>query len=105
MAWVYLLFAGMFEIGWPVGIKMAQREETRISGIVIAVVFMAVSGLLLYLAQREIPIGSSYAIWTGIGAAGTFLIGIIFYSDPIGLMRCFGLCLIISGVAMLKLAH
>lgn len=105
MAWTYLLLAGMFEIGWPVGMKMAQHEKTRVAGIIVSVVFMAISGLLLYLAQRDIPIGVSYAVWTGIGAVGTFIIGIVFYDDPTSLMRYLGLCLIISGVAVLKLAR
>jgi quaternary ammonium compound-resistance protein SugE len=105
MAWVYLVFAGLFEIGWPVGLKMAQQAETRISGILIAIAFMAVSGFLLWLAQKEIPIGTSYAVWTGIGAAGTFLVGIMFYGDPASLGRYLGVILIIAGVATLKLAH
>lgn len=105
MAWVYLVFAGLFEIGWPVGLKMAQQAETRISGIIIAIAFMAVSGFLLWLAQKEIPIGTSYAVWTGIGAAGTFLVGIMFYGDPASLGRYLGVILIIAGVATLKLAH
>ena len=105
MAWVYLVFAGLFEIGWPVGLKMAQQAETRLSGILIAVAFMAVSGFLLWLAQKEIPIGTSYAVWTGIGAAGTFLVGIMFYGDPASLGRYLGVILIIAGVATLKLAH
>jgi len=104
MAWVYLLLAGMFEIGWPVGMKMAQNPETRVTGISVSVIFMAISGLLLYMAQREIPIGTSYAVWTGIGAAGTFIIGILYYNDPTSLMRYLGLCLIISGVVVLKLS-
>ena len=105
MAWVYLVFAGLFEIGWPVGLKMAQQAETRISGILIAIAFMAVSGFLLWLAQKEIPIGTSYAVWTGIGAAGTFLVGIMFYGDATSLGRYLGVILIIAGVATLKLAH
>ncbi len=105
MAWIYLVLAGLFEIGWPVGLKMAQQDDTRITGIIIAVSFMAVSGLLLWLAQKEIPIGTSYAIWTGIGAAGTFLVGILFYGDPSSLARYLGVALIIAGVATLKFAH
>jgi len=104
MAWVYLVLAGLFEIGWPVGLKMAQRSETRVVGILVAVLFMAISGWLLWLAQRQIPIGTSYAIWTGIGAAGTFLVGVYFYSDPGNLGRYLGVALIIAGVATLKLA-
>jgi quaternary ammonium compound-resistance protein SugE len=105
MAWIYLMLAGLFEIGWPVGLKMAQQNETRVIGIISAVVFMMVSGLFLWLAQKQIPIGTSYAIWTGIGAAGTFFVGILFYGDPASLSRYLGVALIIAGVATLKLAH
>lgn len=105
MAWVYLVLAGLFEIGWPVGLKMAQSDGSRITGILIAVGFMAVSGFLLWLAQKEIPIGTSYAIWTGIGAAGTFLVGILFYGDPSSFTRYLGVVLIIAGVVTLKFAH
>ena len=105
MAWVYLILAGFMEIGWPVGLKIAQDEKTRILGIVIAIFFMAISGLLLWMAQKQIPIGTSYAVWTGIGAAGTFLVGVFFYGDPSTLARYIGILLIIAGVATLKLAH
>jgi len=105
MAWVYLILAGLFEIGWPVGLKMAQDDKTRILGISTALVFMGVSGFLLWLAQKQIPLGTSYAVWTGIGAAGTFLVGIVFYGDPTSLGRYLGIILIIAGVATLKLAH
>ncbi|KJY87114.1 QacE family quaternary ammonium compound efflux SMR transporter [Pseudoalteromonas piscicida] len=104
MAWVYLIMAGLFEIGWPVGLKMAQQADTRWLGIVIAVGFMAMSGWMLWLAQKQIPLGTSYAVWTGIGAAGTFLVGIFFYGDPSSFMRYLGVLLIISGVVVLKLA-
>jgi quaternary ammonium compound-resistance protein SugE len=105
MAWVYLLLAGLFEIGWPVGLKMAQVPETRGVGILVAVGFMAVSGFLLWLAQREIPIGTAYAVWTGIGAAGTFAVGVMFYGDPSSFWRYLGVALIVAGVATLKLSH
>ena len=105
MHWIYLVLAGLFEIGWPVGLKMAQEEDTRITGIVIAIAFMAVSGTLLWLAQKQIPIGTSYAVWTGIGAAGTFLVGIVYYGDPSSLGRYLGVMLIIGGVIVLKLSH
>ena len=103
MAWVYLVLAGLFEIGWPVGLKMAQAPATRLCGIAMAVVFMAVSGALLWLAQRQIPIGTAYAVWTGIGAAGTFLVGILVYGDPTSIARYVGVALIVGGVATLKL--
>lgn len=105
MAWVYLLFAGLFEIGWPIGLKMAQQGETRFAGLGVAVICLAVSGYLLWLAQREIPLGTSYAVWTGIGAAGTFLVGILFYGDPATLGRYLGVALIVLGVAVLKVSH
>lgn len=105
MAWVYLILAGISEIGWPIGLKLAQRGETRAVGIAAAAGFMAVSGLLLWLAQKQIPIGTSYAVWTGIGAAGTFLAGILFYGDPSSPGRWLGVCLIVAGVAALRLSH
>ncbi len=66
---------------------------------------MAISGYLLFLAQRTIPMGTAYAVWTGIGAAGTFVVGIFLYGDPTGFARIFAVLLIISGVILLKLAH
>jgi len=105
MAWVYLVLAGLFEIGWPVGLKIAQAPETRWSGIWVAVAFMAFSGFFLWIAQRQIPIGTAYAVWTGIGATGTFLVGILYYGDPTSIARYVGVALIVAGVATLKLAH
>ena len=102
MSWIYLLLAGVFEIGWPVGIKISQVPETRWIGITIAVLFMAASGYLLWLAQKDIPIGTAYAVWTGIGGAGTFLVGVMFFGDALSLMRILGVLLIIFGVAALK---
>lgn len=104
MAWLYLIIAGALEIGWPVGLKMAQSPESRLLGLGIAVIFMTASGLMLWLAQRDIPIGTAYAVWTGIGAAGTFLVGVIIYGDPASIARYLGVALIVAGVATLKLA-
>ena len=104
-AWTYLVVAGLFEIGWPVGLKLAQVEGQRLWGVLIAVAFMLSSGTLLYLAQRDIPLGTSYAVWTGIGAAGTFLYGLMVYGDPASLGRFLGVGLILGGVVVLKLAH
>jgi len=105
MAWVYLILAGMFEIGWPIGLKLAQGSEQRFLGILLAIVSMGLSGFLLWLAQREIPIGTSYAVWTGIGAAGTFLVGVWFFGDATSMGRYLGIALIVGGVVVLKLAH
>lgn len=105
MAWIYLVLAGLFEIGWPVGLKIAQLPASRVPGILIAIGCMALSGYLLWLAQKQIPMGTSYAIWTGIGAAGTFLVGIIFYGDAASMGRYLGIALILAGVLLLKVAH
>jgi quaternary ammonium compound-resistance protein SugE len=104
MAWLYLALAGLFEIAWPVGLKMAQGGASTAKGVTIAVLGMGLSGFFLWLAQRQIPIGTAYAVWTGIGAAGTFLIGIFVYGDPASLLRYMGVFLIIAGGITLKLA-
>jgi quaternary ammonium compound-resistance protein SugE len=107
-AWTYLVAAGLFEIGWPLGLKWAQEAQRTpglVAGVVIAIVSMGISGVLLYLAQKEISLGTSYAVWTSIGAVGTFLIGVLFFGDPNALGRWLGVALIIAGVVTLKLAH
>jgi quaternary ammonium compound-resistance protein SugE len=105
MSWVYLFIAGLCEIGWPVGLKWAQQPGRPLVGIALAVASLAMSGALLYLAQKEIALGTAYAVWTGIGAAGTFLIGIWMFGDPGSPARYLGVVLIIAGVVALKLAH
>ena len=106
MAWIYLVIAGLFEIGWPLGLKMAQAMEGKqFTGLAIAVIAMGLSGFFLFTAQKDIPMGTAYAVWTGIGAAGTFILGIILYNDPIGILRIASVLLIIAGVIGLKLAH
>ena len=105
LAWTYLIIAGIFEIGWPVGLKMAQSPGKTVVGIILAGLCMTISGYLLFLAQRQIPMGTAYAVWTGIGAAGTFVVGIFLYGDAVGFLRLFAVLLIISGVILLKLAH
>jgi quaternary ammonium compound-resistance protein SugE len=105
MSWIYLIIAGLFEVGWPLGLKFAQNEAYRVIGIVAAVASMAASGVFLWLAQKDIPMGTAYAVWTGIGAAGTFLLGIWLFDDASSLGRYFGVGLIIAGVVTLKLTH
>ena len=85
--------------------KWAQEPGKLILGVVLALFAMALSGALLFLAQKEIALGTAYAVWTGIGAAGTFLVGLWLFGDPGSLGRCLGVVLIIAGVVTLKLAH
>ena len=105
MAWLYLIVAGLFEIAWPVGLKLSQTPGRLALGVIIAVIGMAASGAFLWLAQRDIPIGTAYAVWTGIGAAGTFAVGIAFYGDSASALRLVSVGLIIAGIIGLKLAH
>jgi quaternary ammonium compound-resistance protein SugE len=102
MAWIYLIVAGIFEMGWPLGFKLSQVTEQKILWISVGVVSMAASGYFLWVAQKEIPIGTAYAVWTGIGAVGTFIIGLIFFKDPATLLRMLSAGLIIVGVIGLK---
>jgi len=102
--WTYLIIAGIFEWGWPVGLKLAQKSESlNWYWISFAIVMMVLSGSFLMIAQKEISIGTAYAVWTGIGAVGTFLIGVMFFGDPATLARFFFVSLIIIGILGLKL--
>lgn len=103
MHWFYLLIAGLFEIGWPLGMKMSQNGGNKFLWLSVAVVAMAFSGLFLWLAQKQIPIGTAYAVWTGIGAAGTFMAGIILFGESQSLARYFFVGMIVFGVIGLKL--
>jgi quaternary ammonium compound-resistance protein SugE len=102
--WIYLIAAGFFEIGWPLGLKLASIASFKILGPIISVISMAISGILLWLSLKGISIGTAYAVWTGIGAAGTFIIGVLFFDDPSILLRWIGVSLIILGVVFLKAA-
>lgn len=103
MAWIYLLLGGIFEIGWPLGFKLAATTQNKILFIGVSVVSMALSGLFLYMAQRTIPVGTAYAVWTGIGAVGTLAIGIIFFNDSAGFLRLLSASLIVIGIVGLRL--
>lgn len=105
MAWIYLIIAGLFEIGWPLGLKLSQTGNWKITGIVIAIIAMTLSGVFLWQAQRTIPIGTAYAVWTGIGAVGTLLVGIFFFGDSASVWRMVSASLIVIGIIGLKLAH
>ena len=103
-AWVLLLVAGVAEWGWPVGLKLGWSDAGAQWGwIALALASMALSGWLLLLAQRTLPMGTAYAVWTGIGAVGTFLIGIAVFGDPAAFARFVCVGLIVAGILGLKL--
>ncbi len=102
MAWIYLIIAGLFEVAWAVGLKYTYGF-TRIWPSVGTIACMIVSFLLLALALKTIPVGTGYAVWTGIGAAGTAIIGMLLLGEPRAVGRIVCILLIISGVIELKL--
>ncbi len=102
MHWIYLLIAGLFEISWAVGLKFTHGF-TRIAPSVLTVAGMILSFYFLSLALKNLPLGTAYAIWTGIGTIGTVLFGIILFEEPVTAMRLICIALIISGITGLKL--
>ena len=104
MAWILLIIAGLFEIGWPLGFKLASMHSKYFIWFIgLSILSMGLSGYFLYLAQKSIPIGTAYVIWTGIGAIGTVLLGILFFHDSANIFRL--LSLILIGIVGLKLVH
>jgi quaternary ammonium compound-resistance protein SugE len=103
MAWFYLLVAGLLEIGWAVGLKYTEGF-TRLWPSVFTLTAMTLSIVFLGLALKTLPIGTAYAIWTGIGAVGTAALGIYLFAEPATALRLTCIGLIVSGIAGLKLA-
>jgi quaternary ammonium compound-resistance protein SugE len=99
MSWLVLLAAALFEIGWAVGLKAAQG---RVWVLTATGASMAASVVLLYLAMRTLPLGTSYAVWTGIGAIGTVLIGILLFGESADAVRLLCIGLILAGILGLK---
>ena len=101
MSWVYLFVAGLFEIGWAIGLKYTDGF-TRLVPTVLTAISMAISLGLLGLALKSLPVGTAYAIWTGVGAVGTAMLGIYLLGEPAtaGRLVCIGL--IVSGIVGLK---
>lgn len=102
MAWTYLFFAGLFEIGWAIGLKYTHGF-TRLVPTVLTVGSMVVSLGLLGLALKSLPLGTAYAIWTGIGTIGTAILGIILFGEPATALRLACIGLIVAGIVGLKL--
>src|SRR5215208_5436124 len=104
MPWLYLLLAAMCEMSWPLGFKYTDGFKTNYPAIAATVIIMLLSFWLLSLATtRGIPIGTAYAVWTGLGAAGTTILGITLFHEPRDILRLACLALIILGVIGLKL--
>ncbi|AAN54952.1 MAG: quaternary ammonium compound efflux SMR transporter SugE [Shewanella sp.] len=104
MSWLLLILAGLFEIGWAIGLKYTDGF-TRLWPSVFTVLSMALSVLLLGLAVKQLPIGTAYGVWVGIGAMGTAIAGIILLGEGVSLLKIASLILILLGVLGLKLAH
>lgn len=103
MAWLLLVIAGLCEIVWASGLKQTEGF-TRLWPSVITITAMIVSIVLLGIAMKTLPVGTSYAVWVGIGAVGTAAVGILFLQEPATVARIASLALIIAGIVGLKLA-
>jgi quaternary ammonium compound-resistance protein SugE len=103
MAWALLFIAGLLEVGWAVGLKYTEGF-TRLVPSVLTLISMAASVGMLALALKSLPMGTAYAVWTGIGAVGTAILGIMLFGDPAGAARISCIGLIVAGIVGLKLA-
>jgi quaternary ammonium compound-resistance protein SugE len=101
MAWVYLVIAGLFEMGWAIGLKYTDGF-TRITPTILTVGAMIVSIVLLGIALRDLPVGTGYAVWTGIGTVGTAILGMILFGDAVTAARLASIGLVIAGIVGLK---
>lgn len=102
MAWVYLTVAGLFEIGWAIGLKYSDGFSKPVPSL-LTVAAMAMSIWLLSVAMKTIPVGTAYAVWTGIGAVGVAILGMILFGESREILRITCLFLIIAGIIGLKL--
>lgn len=101
MSWLYLVIAGVFEIVWAYAMKQSHGF-TRLTPSIITIVAMLISFWLLAVAMRSIPLGTAYVIWTGIGAVGAFVVGIVFLAEPFNVLRMLAAVLIVSGLVLMK---
>ena len=103
MAWAILILAGIFEIIWAYSMKMSEGF-TRLTPSVVTIVFMILSVVLLSISMRTLPLGTAYTVWTGIGAIGSFVVGIMVLNEPMTAMRMIAAILIVSGLMLMKLS-
>ena len=104
MPWVVLVIAGLFEVGWAIGLKYTEGFS-RLWPTVGTVAAMVASVVLLGWAMRSLPVGTAYAVWTGIGAVGTVVLGIVLFQEPATAARLLCVALILAGIVGLKLTH
>ena len=102
MAWIYLVVAGLFECGWAIGLKYTEGFSKIIPSL-LTISAMAISFWLLSAAMKTIPVGTAYAVWTGIGAVGVAIMGMVLFGESRDIMRVLCLLLIVSGIVGLKL--
>ncbi len=103
MAWIYLLVAGVLEVVWAYSMKQSQGFS-RLAPSLVTLVAMVASFWLLAVAMRSLPLGAAYTIWTGIGAVGAFLVGIVLLAEPVNAMRVVAALLIVSGLVLMTLS-
>ena len=103
MAWAILILAGIFEIIWAYSMKMSEGF-TRLTPSVVTIVFMILSVVLLSISMRTLPLVTAYTVWTGIGAMGSFILGIMVLNEPMTAMRMIAAVLIVSGLVLMKLS-
>lgn len=102
MAWVYLVFAGLLEVGWAIGLKYTEGFS-RLVPSALTISAMVASVVLLGIALRDLPVGTGYAVWTGIGTVGTAILGMMLFQEPATAIRLASIALIVAGIAGLKL--
>ena len=102
-AWLIVLIAGLLETGWALGLKYSEGFTKPIPSV-LTIIGAAASFWLLSIAMKELPVGTAYAVWVGIGAVGTAIMAVFLFGDPVSLWRVIGILLIIAGIIALKFA-
>lgn len=103
MPWILLLIAGLFEVGWAIGLKYTEGF-TRLWPSLATLAAMAISFWLLGEAMKSLPVGTAYAVWVGVGAVGTVILGILLFNEPASVARIVSVLLIVAGIVGLKLS-
>lgn len=101
MAWITLFIAGLFEVVWATSMKLSDGF-TRLTPSIITLIAMVASVVFLAISMKQLPLGTAYVIWTGIGAIGAFLVGIFYFQEPVTAMRMLFACMILAGLLGLK---